>query len=350
MDYAQNALNAEDVAQMLGVSKNTVYAMAKDGTLSSYNVGRKLRFTIEDVAAYIEYSRQRGAAAPSAAAPSATAPSSSSPSSPSAPAVPAATAAGTAPDALAWAPPTAGMGRRIARPAADAFLLGGADALTDAVASSLSQAGVFVTRSYQNSYQALCDIYFGLLDAAVISLWDSSTDKHNLPFVKRLLPGVPLRVYHLAICTQGLLVQRGNPLNLRSWIDVANSGAILANREKGSTSRVLLDEHLRMLEADPHAIPGYTRELPTELMQGSLIARRDADVGIGPEHVAHQIKGLDYLPLQKCQLVLVVAKRPATERASTPLRTLLRSDAFRQSLAATPGYNLALLGECIYEV
>ena len=46
-------MNAEDVARYLNLGKNTVYQLAKSGQIASYHVGRKLRFTLEDVEAYV---------------------------------------------------------------------------------------------------------------------------------------------------------------------------------------------------------------------------------------------------------------------------------------------------------
>lgn len=326
MEFAHNALAAEDVAQMLDVSKNTVYSLAKEGKLSSYKVGRKLRFTLEDVQSYIEGSRQGAAAQQSDG-------------------LPVIQRSGD----QAWVPPVSGIGKRIPRTAFDAFLLGGSDAMVDGLATCLAESGAYVLRSYQNSYQALVDLYFGYLDAAAVSLWDSSSESCNLPYIKRLLPGMPVKVFQMAYYTQGLLVQRGNPLGLRSWGDLIHSGAMLANRERGSAARVLLDERLRIMEADPRCVPGYDREVSSALVQGSLIARKDADVGVGTEKVYHQIKGLDYLPLQTEQLVLVVAKKPSTERIMRAVQATLRSDAFKQGLASMVGYDFRLLGECIYE-
>lgn len=326
--FTQKALGADDVAQMLDVSKNTVYGLAKEGKLASYKVGRKLRFTVDDVQAYIAESRQR----PSDGSLRVAFESQRS-------------ELREAP----WIPPVAGIGNRIPRTASEAFLLGGSDAMVDGLSSCLAEMGVHVVRSYQNSYQALVDLYFGYLDAAAVSLWDSSSESCNLPYIKRLLPGMPVRVFQMGYYTQGLLVQRGNPRNLRSWSDLVHSGAVLANREKGSAARVLLDERLRLMEADPKTIAGYDRELSSALVQGSLIARKDADVGIGTEKVYHQVKGLDYLPLQTEQIVLVVAKKPSSERVMRTVQQTLKSEAFMQSLASMAGYDFRLLGECIYE-
>ena len=50
---ADDFMNAEEVARYLNLGKNTVYQLAKTGEIASYHVGRKLRFTIEDVEAYV---------------------------------------------------------------------------------------------------------------------------------------------------------------------------------------------------------------------------------------------------------------------------------------------------------
>jgi putative molybdopterin biosynthesis protein len=156
-------------------------------------------------------------------------------------------------------------------------------------------------------------------------------------------------VLRLASRSQGLLVRKRNPLDLRKWSHLSHKPVALANREKGSGSRVLLDEHLRLLEADPYAIKGYEREITSDLAQGALIAQGGADVGIGTERVFHQIEGLDYQPLQREQLALVIAKTPATATVTRAVRGLLRSEVLRRELSALPGYDYAHMGSRLYE-
>lgn len=52
------ALTAEDVAEILQVSRSSVYKLVKTDELASYYVGRKLRFTMADVENYIARSRK----------------------------------------------------------------------------------------------------------------------------------------------------------------------------------------------------------------------------------------------------------------------------------------------------
>jgi putative molybdopterin biosynthesis protein len=329
-----DVLTAQDVARILQVNKNTVYSLAKAGTLRSYTVGRKLRFGLDDVQAYIEASRSaRQKSAESARR--------------KPPPVPA-DDGNAAPEASAGG--SAGAIRREIGPATSgAFVIGGRDIVLDVLANYLSAAGVHVLRSYQSGYEELVALYLRRAQAAAIHLWDSSTNAYNLPYVKRLVPGTPVVVLHLASRSQGLLVRKRNPLDLRKWSHLIHKPVVLANREKGAGSRVLLDEHLRLLEADPYAIKGYEREITSDLAQGALIAQGGADVGIGTERVFHQIEGLDYQPLQREQLALVIAKTPATAAVTRAVRGLLRSEMFRRELSALPGYDFTRMGARLYE-
>jgi putative molybdopterin biosynthesis protein len=332
-----DVLTAQEVASVLQVSKNTIYKLAKAGVLPSYNVGRKLRFGLDDVQAYIDASRNaRQRPASTLAGAGAAAPD----------------------DARAGAPHGVTQTPARTRPAASrdrdpitsgALIIGGRDMTLDILANYLSAAGIRALRSYQTGYHELVDLYLGRVHAALIHLWDGSADSYNLPYVRRLVPGVPVLVLHLATRSQGLLVKRRNPLGLSKWSDLVRKPVVLANRDKGSGSRVLLDEHLRLLEADPHAIAGYEREIVSELAQGTLIARGGADAGIGTRRVFEQVRGLDYRPLQTERLALVIAKTAATERFIRTVRELLESEALARELAALSGYDFAQMGYRLYE-
>ena len=49
----QNALSVQDVANMLRVSKSTIYNMIAKGEITPYKVGRKIRFTEDAVKGFI---------------------------------------------------------------------------------------------------------------------------------------------------------------------------------------------------------------------------------------------------------------------------------------------------------
>jgi len=306
----EDALTAEEVAEILQVNKNTIYNLVKASKINSYNIGRKIRFTMKDVQAYIAQSKTN---------------------------ITHKTNEKTLVD----------NNDIIDRE--HAFVVAGQDVMLDVLANYLAGSGVGALRVYTGSYNGLVNIYLNKVHAAAIHLWDGETDTYNLPYVKRLVPGTPLIMMHLAVRRQGLLVRRGNPKNIRTWSDLLRPDVTIINREKGAGSRILLDEHLVQLEADHLQVNGYNRETSSMLALGSLIARGGADAGVGIERVYHQIEGLDFIPLQDEELALVVRKSEFTKKAIQAIRYILGSTGFREELSTTPGYNTSRMGQLLYE-
>ena len=58
------SLSTQEVAELLHVSKSTIYELIRRGEINSYKVGRKVRFTQDDVDAYIARSRHEQSVQP----------------------------------------------------------------------------------------------------------------------------------------------------------------------------------------------------------------------------------------------------------------------------------------------
>lgn len=311
------ALLVEDVMQMLHLSRNTVYKLARSGELPSFKVGRQLRFRPDDVRAHLARLSQP------------------QPDASGAPDGPAAFDAGDDPqDAL---PPwTRGS-----------LLLGGNDIAIDVLANCLTGLGVKALAVHTSDYLSLTRMYLGSCHAAAISLWSEADGVYNAPYVRRLLPGVPAIVFRLYRRKVGFAVPTRNPKGLSSWIDLLGDGVELANRELGSGSRVLLDEKLKYLEANGFGISGYDRPVTSELAQALVVARGMANVAVMTEKTARQTRGLDFVPLQDEVVDLVVLKTPQTTSLIKAVRSLLRADPFRQQWGEF--CDVRLMGEVVYE-
>ena len=57
MGNQNKSLSSQEVADILHVSRSTIYELIRRGDIRSYRVGRKVRFTQDDVDAYIARSR-----------------------------------------------------------------------------------------------------------------------------------------------------------------------------------------------------------------------------------------------------------------------------------------------------
>ena len=57
---AQNkSLSTQEVAEILHVSKSTIYDLIRKGEIHSYKIGRKVRFTQDDVDTYIAHGKRQ---------------------------------------------------------------------------------------------------------------------------------------------------------------------------------------------------------------------------------------------------------------------------------------------------
>lgn len=327
------ALTADEVAQLLQVSKNTVYNLVKRDELASYHVGRKMRFTRADVQNYIararrQRAREMGPEAASAGSLDA--------------------ASGDASGAVGPSGrPSEAVGAH-AR-AAGGYTIAGNDIVGDMLANYLGAVEVPIRRVYEGSYRALVEAYFGNAQAALVHIYDGATDTYNVPAVRRLAPGVPLTVVRLVKRRQGLIVAHGNPKGLRSWEDLLQPDVRLANRERGCGSRILLDEKLTQLGARRAELKGYEREFPSALTMATVVAQGGADAGIGAERVFHQVEGVEFLPLQDEWLDIVLMGGPGMGRIAQAIARLARLRAFRAEAAAVAGYDTSHMGEIVYE-
>jgi putative molybdopterin biosynthesis protein len=196
------------------------------------------------------------------------------------------------------------------------------------------------------SYAGLSGLYLGTVQASAVHLWSAPSARYNVDFVRALVPGTPTVTFRLATRTVGWYVPQGNPQRFVGWEALAGGGT-LANREKGSGIRVLLDGRLSLLGWD--LPPGYDREYASHLAVASAVSRGEADLGLGNEKTALQVDGIDFIPLQTEEYDLVVRKADLDQPPFPTLVEVLQSDGFRRELDGLGGYGLDRLGQVIDE-
>ena len=321
-------MNAEEVARYLHLGKNTVYQLAKTGKIASYHVGRKLRFTIEDVEAYVSSTRRAGGKA--VAHIDAPSPAIQSEKEPA--------------DAQALVD-AASFGAIEGEP----FVIAGADEAADVIASALNAQGSPTARLMQGSYTALVNLYADEADAAVINLYDQASNSWNIPYVRNLAPGASVVVIRLLGRKQGLIVRDRNPKHLTTWGGLLHEGVRLSNRTKGSGSRVLLDEKLRALDARSETIEGYSSQADVGSIAVRRVANGLADVAIGNEREAMHVPGVEFVPLQAEWVDFVIRKNEKTRPVIRKLHEILASGAVRSDLSSLAPCDASKLGVVIYE-
>jgi putative molybdopterin biosynthesis protein len=146
--------------------------------------------------------------------------------------------------------------------------------------------------------------------------------------------------------SQGLIVARGNPLRLASLADVVRTGARFVNRALGTGTRLLLDEWLARDAVRAADLRGYDRTEPSHAAVAQAVASGAADVGLGIEAAA-QSRGLSFVPLAQEDYYLVCLKDALEQPAVQALLAVLRSQPWREQLAALAGYDPSACGDVL---
>ncbi|MFC0111670.1 substrate-binding domain-containing protein [Kibdelosporangium aridum] len=188
----------------------------------------------------------------------------------------------------------------------------------------------------RGSFQALRALARSAADGAAIHLRHRDGD-YNAPFARALLRENDPHMLHLWRREQGLLVPRGNPRNLRSAADLAS--LLVARREQGAGTRVLLDQLLIADNIQPDTIAGP--ELHSHLEIALAIAAGIADTGLGIRAHTSEL-GLDFVPLTWESYD--IALPGSALGAAQPLLTALKSPTLHNAITELGGYDLTTTG------
>jgi len=138
---------------------------------------------------------------------------------------------------------------------------------------------------------------------------------------------------------EGLVVARGNPKRIRAVEDLARPAVKLANRERGSGSRRLLDERLKHAGVAGRSVAGYAGAPAT----GHLPAAWRVHAGLADCCVATRCAarafGLDFVPLAEERYDMVIRREHLHLAAVERFLDTLSEAAFRRELEGLCGYD-----------
>ena len=310
---AQNkSLSTQEVADILHVSKSTIYDLIRKGEIHSYKIGRKVRFTQDDVDAYIARSRHEHS---------------------------------TRPVKNIDTHSTLLTPEKQEEPE---LIISGQDVVLDILANYLQQEGVHTARTYLNSFEGILSLYQDNIHVAACHLFDGFD--YNTSFVRALMPGIPAVLINVSYRTQGFYVRKGNPKNIKGWSDLGREDISVLNRRVGSSARILMDTQLKRLGIPSSRVKGYDKIMKSHLTMAAAVAAGEADLAIGTERISRQIENLDFIPLLEERFDFVIKKEMLETAAVQKLMKVLHNPAFRKEIAHFSGNDYRDLGKVITEV
>ncbi|MDD4802343.1 MAG: helix-turn-helix transcriptional regulator [Syntrophomonas sp.] len=302
----------EEIGKLLKVSKGTVYELLKRGEIPSYRVGKKIRISQADLQVYMHASETPVKS------------------------------------------PNTNIHLSVEKLIIEnqGLIICGQDVVLDILTRYLEKKNPLLRslRSYVGSIDGLLALYKGTANITATHLWDGETDEYNIPYVRRFLPGQRTVIINLVYRTLGFYVAPGNPRSIYDWPDLLKPDVSIINRDKGSGTRVMLDEHLRNLNIDVRNISGYENEEMSHIAVASAVARGIADVGLGTEKAALQVHEIEFVPLTKERYDLVLYKHDLEKSNFQTLLSILRSDDFKDEVNGMGGYDTTRMGDIIGEL
>lgn len=194
------------------------------------------------------------------------------------------------------------------------------------------------------SLDGLVALRQGLCHLSGAHLFDAATGEYNTSFVRHLFPDRATCLITLANREQGLMVAPGNPKHIHNLADLVQPNVTFINRQRGSGTRLWLDNELTRLGLRGDQIHGYAHEVRTHTECALSIQQGLADTALGL-HAAAQQHGLDFQPFFYERYDLVLPQEQA--EALHPMLDTLQTGAFRRGVESLVGYDTAHTGERI---
>ncbi len=300
-------LTPEEAAKILKISKYTLYELIKRGEIPSWRIGRKIRIDYDSLMHYLQgdtgEKRNRYS--------------------------------GTQTDAASD----------------NSFcFMGSHDLSVELLAEFLNHSSSYLSLRtvFKGSMQGLVALYHREAQMTGIHLWDEKKQEYNLPFIEHTLLAEAYKVVNLVQRTQGWIVAAGNKHNISSWEDITKKGIRFVNRQRGSGTRLRIDQYLLEKDIPVRQIQGYEIEEQTHWGVALKVANGEADYGIGIQFAAQRM-GLDFVPLFKERFDLVILQETAEKPEWQQIQAVINSDAYKRAVEQHIGYDTALTGKVVYE-
>ena len=227
-------------------------------------------------------------------------------------------------------------------------VIGSHDPLLDELGDMIhvADSSVFMSSSHVGSMGGIMAIRRGEAHAAGCHLLNTENGTYNISFVKKYFPKGGVKLIRCVGRQQGLMVAKGNPLNIQKFSDIACDGVRYVNRQKGSGTRILTDYLCKKENLDTAAIYGYDREELTHTSVAAQIVSGSADAGMGI-YSAAKLYELDFIPICIEEYDLIIPDHAWDTPMVKEMIETMKSDAFKEKILALGGYTVENAGEII---
>lgn len=185
-------------------------------------------------------------------------------------------------------------------------------------------------------------------EAAVCGLhiFDEAAQTYNIALVQRQSVNDVVLI-EWGWREQGLMLAPGNPLGIKSPVDLASKKARIVQRQKEAGSQILFMHALAKAGVRPGDLELLPQPAHSESDVGLWVLEGKADAGFGVAAAARPLR-LDFLPLHLERFDLLVRRRDYFEPPFQKLLAFTRTEPFISRARELGGYDISGLGRVIY--
>src|SRR5258705_2998195 len=205
------------------------------------------------------------------------------------------------------------------------------------------EPGIGVDLRYVSNQNSLVSLAQGACDLSGVHLPRGELRAQSVQSCREWLDPREDRVISFVTREMGLMVKRGNPLQIASIKDVVDRKACFVNRDHRSGTRLLFDQLLALHKIDEAKIKGAQQIEFTHAAVAAYVASGMADVSFGVEAAARQF-GLDFVRLLTEDYFFVCRRAFLETEPMQRVLDVMKGKEFHKAVGALPGYVAASTG------
>lgn len=217
--------------------------------------------------------------------------------------------------------------------------IGSHDLILDIIADKMP-----ISSGHVGSLGGIMSMKRGECHIAPLHLLDEETGDYNVSYVKKYLSSDSMAIIKGVRRLQGIIVQKGNPKNIKNFSDLIREDISFVNRQRGAGTRQLLDYKLKKRQINTDEIIGYKREMTTHMAVAATIESGAADAGLGILSAAKALE-LDFIPVGYEEYDFLVPYIFLNDMRVEEFIRILKSKFFKEKVEQIGGYELQNIGE-----
>ena len=224
--------------------------------------------------------------------------------------------------------------------------IGSHDMIMDVIGDMMASQyhNLFLSSTHVGSMGGLMALQRGETVIAPTHLLNEADGRYNEAVLKQLFGSGRVALIKGVSRIQGIMVKKGNPLNIQSVEDLTKVRYV--NRQRGAGTRVLLDYKLKQAGIRPEEIDGYDKEAATHMAVAALVASEEMDAGMGIRPAADAM-GLDFIEAGMEEYDFAIDRQNLQLPQVQAFLEILRSPAFHEKLAELGAYGWEQAGTVI---